>query len=168
MSLKKCPVCGAEFNARGRTVYCSPKCKNEAAVKIRRAWEERTGFQEKQRLYMRNKRAERSAERDAQQKQRLEQLEERNAQILANLRRDFEERCKAGDPSALMEKALSEKNYLEYWRQFARRQIAFNETLSEENRHDYQVNGISVYDPDFAEIVLDSIEESGECIQIVV
>lgn len=34
--IKTCPVCGAEFEARGCRRYCSPKCRLKASNEMRR------------------------------------------------------------------------------------------------------------------------------------
>lgn len=64
MPKKICAICGAEFEARSnRAKYCSEPCKLKGHWKARDAWEIRTGFADRMRDYMREKRAKEKEER---------------------------------------------------------------------------------------------------------
>lgn len=71
----------------------------------------------------------------------------------------LEERAKAGDYKALMQLAPDRLTYFKY---FALNEIEESEKYGRKSTR--EINGISVYDPDFAELVLKSIEETGRYI----
>ena len=99
----------------------------------------------------------RNAERADADRKRAEQLEVRSRQV----KEDFARRCEDGDLSALLirEKAAGGNSTLRYWELFAKAEIQDAEESGEVART--IVNGISVYEDDFAEHVVQSIERTG-------
>ena len=150
MEYKKiCPICGAHFETNNdQTVYCGHSCKVEA----KRA---------RDREYQRNKREQASESRrqyrEEYERARLSEIAERDRKS----KEDFERRCKAGDPHALMirEKAQNGNRSRRYWELFAKCEIDWAERSGNISR--LAVNGISVYEHDFAGAVLESIESQG-------
>ena len=144
---KICPICGSQFETNNdQTVYCSKECKREA----KRA---------RDREYMRNKRGQASeARRQAREefdRARLSEMEERSRKS----KEDCERRCSEGDLRALLirEKMLHGNSTKRYWELFAQCELEWAEKAGTVSR--MAVNGHSVYEDDFADAVLESIEE---------
>ena len=144
-----CPIYGKSFTAyRVLNRYCSEECRQNAR-------------REQDRNRKKELRAQRSEQRNAERKEadrkRAEQIEARNRQA----KEDFENRCKEGDLSALLirEKAAGGNCSLKYWELFAKAEIQAAEDSGEVSRT--IINGISVYEDDFAEHVVQSIERTG-------
>ena len=102
----------------------------------------------------------RSQEREQFDKARRAEIDERDARIKA----DFERRCAEGDPHALMlrEKGQHGTHSRRYWDLFAECAIDEAEAIGRTSRT--TVNGISVYEDDFAGLVMESIRERRQII----
>ena len=144
-----CPICGKSFVAhRVLNRYCSEECRLNA----RRA-QDRNRKKE-----VRIQRSEqRNAERADADRKRAEQFETRRRQV----KEDFARRCEDGDLRALLlrEKAAGGSSTLKYWELFAKAEIQDAEDSGEVSRT--IINGISVYEDDFAKRVVQSIERTG-------
>ena len=145
--LKICPVCGKSFKTNNELyTYCGPGCRVTARRK-------------REREYRRAERASARPEPVSEEYKRARSEEtERRAQ---KSREDFERRCKAGDPHALMirEKAQNGNRSRRYWELFAQCEIEEAERAGNISR--LAVNGISVYEHGFADAVLESIDSQG-------
>ena len=159
--LKTCPICNKEFIAgKGNVKFCSDICRKQAEYARHRDWADRTNYAEKKRLEMRQRR---QKEAEIHQEHLRQMHEERLKQIEEDKKRadqELRERAGAGDYKALMALAPDKVTYYKYY--------ALNEIETEERdykrRSTREINGISVYDPDFAILVVKSIEETGRCI----
>lgn len=144
-----CPICGKSFIAhRILNRYCSEECRRNA-----RREQDRNRKKE-----IRMQRSEqRNAERKEADRKRAEQIEARSRQVKEN----FARRCEDGDLRALLlrEKAAGGNSTLKYWELFAKAEIQDAEDSGEVART--IVNGISVYEDDFAEKVMQSIKRTG-------
>ena len=148
--VKVCPVCGKTFKTGNELyTYCGPECRVTARRKREREY----------------RRAERASARpetvsEAFVRARSEETERRAQKS----REDFERRCKAGDPHALMirEKAQNGNRSRRYWELFAKCEIDEAEVIGRTSRT--TVNGISVYEDDFAGLVMESIRERRQII----
>ena len=163
MKRQKCPICGKEFEPRVNQKYCSPVCRDEGERRKRQEWYERTDYLERQR----KKRQQAALEREQKE---VEQINERQRTRALEMQKRIEaekkaaekelkKKAKAGDYKALME--LSE-NDLDYWKYYALADIEESEKKYG-RKSTREVNGISVYAPDFAKRVVDSIEKTGRC-----
>ena len=117
---KTCPVCGEIFISAGRNQkYCSEECRAKNAPNVYAAWAERTGYREKQRDKMRERRAKDvtilSAEREKQQTERAAEVNARIEQAKADSRADLERRAASGDLFAQMQFALINHDGALYW-----------------------------------------------------
>lgn len=144
-----CPICGKSFTAyRVLNRYCSEECRRNA----RRAQD---------RNRKKELRAQRSEQRNAERKEadrkKTEQIEARRKQV----KEDFERRCEDGDPAALMirEKGANGNSTLKYWELFAA--VTIQDAEDAGTVSGTLVNGVSVYEDDFPEKVMQSIKESG-------
>lgn len=158
--LKICPICQKEFNSTPqRKKFCSDLCRLQSDYARHNRWAEQNQYFEKKRKY----KAEVKQEKASAQREYLQtQHEERLKQIEADKKREqmeLEERAKAGDYKALMQLAPDRVTYFKY---FALNEIEESEKYGRKSTR--EINGISVYDPDFAELVLKSIEETGRYI----
>ena len=144
-----CPVCGRKFTATDKKiVYCGAECRTTARRKRDAAAH-------------RAKRAEGAKERN---RIRVERAQEREARADASKRKfieDFEARCNAGDPSALMldAKAAGGNMSADYWRHFA--QVEMLQAESNGTTAKTLVNGFSVYEDEFEEKIIESIAAHG-------
>ncbi len=158
--LKICPICQKEFNSTPkRRKYCSDNCRIQSDYKRHVEWMERTNYVEKRRS---RKEAERQEEIEKHRAYLQKQHEEQIKKIEAEEKREQEElkkRAAAGDYEALMETATDSVTYYKY---FALAEIE-REERDFGRRSTREINGISVYEPDFAERVVKSIEETGHC-----
>ena len=149
---KICPICGAHFETNNdQTIYCGHFCKAEA---------KRARDREYQRIKREQESESRRQYREEYERARLSELAEREKKLKA----DFERRCAEGDPHALMLREKGQNGTLSrrYWELFAECSIEEAEAAGETSRT--TVNGVSVYDDDFAGRVLESIKDRGQII----
>lgn len=145
--VKTCLICSKEYETPyPNKKYCSKDCSREA---IRQA----------DRLRKRNerkiKRDKRTAEEVERRRLKMAEIEEASKERQREKQADLEKRLKEGDPKARME--VAKPNSLEYWEAYRQE---FLEDKYNENYNRY-VNGISVYDDEFARLVLESIKKLG-------
>ncbi|MCR5594813.1 MAG: DUF2256 domain-containing protein [Lachnospiraceae bacterium] len=161
---KICPICNTEFIAgKGNVKYCSPECRRKAEYARHNEWATRTNYAEKKRVEMRQRRLK---EAEAHREHLRQMHDERIRQIQEDNERadqELHERAEAGDNEALMKLAEKAGDRAGYYKYFALYEIE-REEKDFGRRSTRTVNGISVYDPDFAELVMKSIEETGQCI----
>ena len=154
---KRCPVCDAYFVPRHGEKYCSSMCREIGQKQIRRRWEQNTDYLEKQRERMRIRyQTERDAAAEADAIKEAARREAReNAIHLAGAK--LEEKAAAGDHFARMLLAKRAGDLLTYWKEFAAYEIAYAEDVGYPSKR--TVNGVSVYLPDFAEQVIQSMKD---------
>ncbi len=157
---KVCPVCGSIFTPAYISVkYCSEECRRIGTENARKAWEDRSGYREKQRRYMRQIREERSEEiRRAVSIRKTNEAEEaaQRLQRRQQQRQRLEKKAAAGDPLSIMILTKEAGNWPEYWKAYK----AYEIQLAKERGEDCsaKVNGIPITDPDFEVLVIYSIE----------
>lgn len=146
---KICPICGRAFiTSTKRIIYCGKLCAGDARRK-------------RDRDAKKAKRAEASRIRNTHREEfaRARTLE---AEARADeVRKGFAKRISENDPAALMLREKAEHGNMtpSYWEYFAQSEIEQAEFSGTELRT--IVNGISVYDDNFSEYVLNSIESTG-------
>lgn len=156
MFRKKCEICGKQFDGKvPNAKYCSDACRDRGAALRREEWEERTGYRKKKREEMQQRR------REAEERFRRpsKSREEVHAEYMA----DLYSRAEAGDHYAKREIARMNGDRIGFWTAYRDEEIAWSASFGKKSRR--IVNGISVYDPDFVESVIRSIDEGGQCIQ---
>lgn len=144
--IKECKICGSEFETSNpNQKYCSEECRKERIREYdrQRKRQARREAQKEKLVILEQKHKERKA-RELEYEKKVEQE-----------RRLLKERAKQGDPMAIME--LSSNNSRKYWEAYQKYQIQECKQLNS-NRY---VNGISVFDDDFVEKVLITIEQYG-------
>ena len=161
---KICPVCGILFRPKSpRDKYCSDKCRKAGQKALRKAWEKKTGYLEKQRQRMAAYRETTGLQkRKEQEKAAQEAARIRNAEDLQREKKLHSAQVRAakhGDTSASLALAAEAGRNcsLEYWDAWQEYELqwcaaAHKISLAE-------VNSISVHDPDFSFKVILSIEE---------
>ena len=143
--IRKCPICGKSFEVSQNTrKYCSADCRRKM---LRKNVDEKH-LQEIEAISERQKKQ----WSDYQEKLKAEKTAEEKA---------LKKRASEGDPEALMK--LSDNSH-DYWKYFALWMIQQSER-DFGRKSTFTVNDVSVYAPDFAELVVDSIERTGRCIQ---
>ena len=170
MFVKKCAVCGAEFETgKGNTKYCSDACRTAAAKEKRAEWEKKTDYRTKQRRAMElyrakiteeEDRARRKKERDKRAAQKRKQTKEINARRTAR-----EDAAARGDYLAQMEIAREKygnTNNFDYWRAFKLYEISFAASWGRESKR--TVNGVSVYEEDFEARVMEELTRTGRIV----
>lgn len=164
MNVKICPICQKKFTAgKGNIKYCSEACREAGKAAARKQWEARTQYTEKQREAA-TKRREEDRQKQAKltrERQRQHDLEHRER--LQRMREDLERRAEAGDYAALEQLARERGDMLQFWHWRKMREIEYAESNGRYST--FTVNEISVYDDDFEQKVLRSIEALGACIQ---
>lgn len=152
LTLKECLICDSEFIAdKISQKYCSEKCRlvrNREADRLRKREiraEERT---------IRDKENERiqQAKKDAKEKAELERHKAKEQE-----HQKITVKAEQGDPLARMR--LAKPFSVEYWEAY--KDYEMESSLKYETKPIRYVNGISVYDDDFAEKVMFMIEEQG-------
>lgn len=144
--IKECKICGSEFEANApNQKYCSVECRKERIREYdrQRKRKERKEAKKEKLIALEQKRKEFKAK-----ELEYEKKVERERQLL-------KEKAKQGDPMAIMK--LSSNNSQEYWEAYQKYHIQECEQ-SNSNRF---VNGISVFDDDFVDKVLITIEQHG-------
>lgn len=158
-----CTVCNQSFEAKhSNNKYCSDECRNQGRKNRRKNWETETNYNEKQRI---NKMVQRQQKKELQTTEDLERIRLKNAEIKQRTDKRNEQRtnelkkkAKNGDPAARMR--LAKPNSKEYWEAF--RQYEIDQSKSFKNRTIRKVNDVSIFDEDFAEKVIKSIEVEGK------
>lgn len=127
-----CIICGRPFfHPATNKACCSPECEKKHRSQRRKAWEEKTGYQEK-------KKAERAEAREA------------SRPAPEAPRRSEAKLTPGGAPGNLT---------AEYWTRWRASDRKYAKAAG--RRSGSCVNGINVNDPDFVDKVLIGIEESG-------
>lgn len=159
MAIKTCPICKKQFNALANAKYCSDICREKGNEQTRTAWEKKAGYREAQRKKRAEFRERKRMEEEKIRQDRIVEMEKAHAERLKAEREELLRKADAGDYDALMKLAHERGDMIEYYRLYALQEIS----KKEEDESDLLtlVNGISIYDPDFAVKVLDSIEYLG-------
>lgn len=132
--------------------YCSDACRKVGKRQIRKQWEARTGYTQKER----EKNAQRRS--TAAAKRREDAAEQETAQAQARKRAAdraksaMAQRAASGDPVARMLQAKVSGDWREYWTAFKEYEIQYAEKNGKKSTR--SVNGISIHEPDFVELVL--------------
>lgn len=133
-----CAVCGREFEMpRGNHKYCGEDCRKKGKSAIRKQWEKDTDYNERMRIASANRRAKRKGDNKP--------VKLRETPIPVK---------KDGLSDRLFE-ARASGDHRKYWETFQRYEINFAERQGQFSR--CKVNGISVYHPQFVDLVLESI-----------
>ena len=162
-----CKCCGKAFEASfPNAKYCSPTCRKIGTKLVRRSWEARSGYAEREKHRRRKQRAvARKAKEDERLAQELKRSElDRQRALEAEAR--FNAECDAGNLFALAvrEKRRAGNMSREYWEYFKRREIEEAEAGGRVGV-DTTVNGFSVYSDTFSDDVMESAEAIG-CFRI--
>lgn len=160
---KTCAMCGKTFTPKASNQkYCSTECTYNGRRASRKQWEVKSGYAERKRQEMRNYRAGiTEAERIgqvAEQKKAREDLWKRIAEQIKEEEAELKKRAKAGDPLARME--YYHRNTIEYWEAYRDYEYEFAEQFDQVPVG--EVNGIPLYDPDFAQKVVAMLEAMPE------
>jgi len=159
-----CPVCGKEFEGKGRKRFCSPVCQMKGSRQTRKEWEQKTGYLEKLRESRRIQRAEESeakrneAEKARKKHHRAEKQRDRRAETREQKAR--QKRAEKGDYYALMDIAQEDGDMLSYWKYYKLEELAFCKSMGKDSTR--KVNGIPVQDEDFEIKVIETIKRFGE------
>ena len=160
--LKKCPVCGKKWDAKGNALYCSSECRSVGIHERRKRWEERSGYRASEAQKRRAQREKARTEENTRRAEayRLRQTEEaaRHAEDAAKRQQDLIRRYSAGDPLAGMILAKQKNDDLLYWQCFQAYEMDLSDQLENSRR---TVNGISIFTDHFPELVIESIRETG-------
>lgn len=144
---KICPICGKHFTANNdQYIYCGKDCKVIARRKRDRDAKSRIRAAAS---------AERAKKREEHEQNRKKEAAERGLHSNA----DFERRIAEGDPRALMlrEQAQHGNATKLYWQLFKQCTIAEAEAAGKASRT--TVNGVSVYDDLFEDLVIKTIND---------
>lgn len=143
--IKECEICNTEFETvNPNQKYCSVECRKER-------------IREYDRQRKRQARREAQKEKLVILEQKQKELKARELEYEKKVERErqlLKERAKQGDPMAIMK--LSSNNSRKYWEAYQKYHI---QECKQSNRNRY-VNGISVFDDDFVDKVLITIEQS--------
>jgi len=156
MFQKICAICGRPFDGVvPNAKYCSDDCRQRGAKSRREEWVERTGYRKKKREEMQQRRREAL--------ERFRRPSKSREEVRAEYMADLYSRAEAGDHYAKQEIARMNGDWIGFWTAYRDGEIAWSASFGKKSRR--IVNGISVYDPDFVEAVIRSIDEGGQCIQ---
>lgn len=155
-----CAVCNQSYETTfPNKKYCSDICAKRGRINKRKQWEKDTNYNEKQRLDKLVKRQHEKEVRTAEETERLrlkkEEIDYKNAERIKNEKVELEEKAKNGDSVARMK--LAKPNSKEYWAAYQQTEIDYYNRWNTKKIR--LVNEISIFDDDFAEKVVKSIEE---------
>lgn len=146
--IKECKICGSEFEANApNQKYCSAECRKER-------------IREYDRQRKRKARKEAKKEKLIVLEQKRKEFEARELEYKKKVERErqlLEEKAKQGDPSAIMQ--IANNCSPEYWKAYQEYHI--RESKQFKGKFVRYVNGISVFDDDFVDKVLITIEQYG-------
>lgn len=157
-----CTVCNQSYETIfPNKKYCSDICAKRGRIDKRKQWEKDTNYNEKQRLDKLVKRQQEKEVRTAEETERLrlkkEEIDHKNAERIKNEKVELEIKAKNGDPEARMN--LAKPNSKEYWEAYRESEIDYYNKWNTKSIS--VINEISVFDDDFVEKVLESIEVEG-------
>lgn len=151
-----CTICGNTFYSEsGNAKFCSDECRLEGSKIARRAWEERTGYKDKQRELMREKRKKERIDNIKQNKIDLTERKKERSESESKRIEQLQNAAAAGDPLSRM--MLAKRYSKEFWDAY--RDYEIQNMKCQKKIKDVTVNDISVYDDDFVTRVVASIEE---------
>jgi len=158
----KCVICDKSFTTKSRNAkYCSKECREKGLYKQRKKWEKENNYKEKQRKYMRNYRKSKKYKNNHSEKNEFKQkrrkIKEENEKRAKEKETKLLKEIKEGDPLARMQKERPQS--IEYWEAYKDYHIEYNEIWNLERQN--LVNGVSIYEPDFADKVLLTIDSLG-------
>lgn len=150
-----CPICGKEFEKqKPNAKYCSDPCRQKGRYEHRKAWEERTGYKEKQRVKMQLARNRRALDKKARQGTTESAAVSTAPPVAAKSSQEPQETASRQRRKRMP--TTGGNMTPEYWEAYRARQLEANgEAL-------IFVNGISLDDPYFGLSVCTSIEELGQ------
>ena len=138
----KCKICGEVFEAeRGNHVYCSDECRRIGTRQTRIQWEHDTQYGKRQKKAYRKKR-----------KKAVKAI----SKPVSILTESIDKRAENGNLAARLQLARESGDQKAYWKIYRRYEIDIAERQGRFSP--CQVNGISVYHPQFVELVIDSIK----------
>jgi len=147
--LKHCEFCNKEFETiYPNKKYCGNECKRES---------DRVADKLRKRKARQEVKAIQNAELEEKERIRREKWLQDTEEAHNNRLTELKKQARAGDPFARME--LNEPNSKKYWEAYKKGVIEY--ALSWDRASTATVNNISVNDPDFAQKVVQSIEELG-------
>lgn len=153
---KMCEICGREFKANANNAKYCRYCKGIAAKLTRRKWEQKTNFREKKNQKQNEQRAAARTQRELEQAQdstdRERERAKRFAEYEKNRRAELEQQAANGDKWAAAELAMMNKDFLTYWR--LRAEMEQDEAARTGKFYNCTVGGISLYEPDFVQLML--------------
>lgn len=157
MKSKICPICGTEFTPKSNnSKYCSDNCRKIGRKVNRKKWELETDYREKQKEKAAEYRKKQKAENQAQDKKKKKEKAAKKTSLKAKNTAD-----KPASTIELLAAAIGRagNTSIEYWRAFKDYEIEFAEEAGIISKT--EVNGISVYNGDFENLVIESIKEHG-------
>ena len=145
--IKECEICNTEFETvNPNQKYCSKDCRKE---RIRRYDRDRKRKARQEARKIKNAELERKRkEKELEERKYQKELEQKQERLVA--------KAKRGDPWARMQ--LAKPFSVEYWEAY--KEYAIRENRQLKTKYTRYVNGISIYDDDFVEKVVISIEQS--------
>ena len=147
---KQCETCKKGFETINPSKkYCSDECRK---VRIREADKLR------KRKARKEARSTQNAEMEEKSRINREKREQEYAKRSLEQEEELKKRVEAGDPQARMR--VAKMNSIEYWEAYKDYEIEYAESWKN-GKSTSTINDISVYEPDFAEKVVQSIHESG-------
>ena len=152
-------MCNAEFYSEKLSQkYCSKECRLESVRERDRIRKRKERAKEREEREQRKEQF-LQAKKEAREKEEREREAEREREL-------FELKTKAneGDPKARM--TLAKPFSVEYWEAYKDYEI--ENSLKYDNKPIRYVNGISVYDDNFTEKVMFTIEEEGRILSELV
>ena len=161
---KVCEICGREYAANSNNAkYCN-YCKDIAAKLTRRKWEQKTNFKDKKNQKQNAQRAAARTQREQEQAQDTTEKERERAAAAAefekNRRAELEQRAANGDKWAAAQLAIMDKDFYTYWQLRAEME---QEQAEQTGRYfKNTVGGISLYEPDFAKLMLYEMTQKRE------
>lgn len=156
MAEKSCPICGKSFNTELSQKYCSSICTKEGQKRIRKEWEERTGYKEKKRQWTKEYRAkQKEVTQRIIEKEDEERAEARKRQdeiMMQEGQAELEAAAANGDIDAQMELALEQDDMRTYYTLYRESIMKNDDEFNVKDRHGrHIIAGVDVYDPDFIE-----------------
>lgn len=159
----KCQLCGENFTTDAPNRRYCEECRDTGAKKTRKEWEIKNNYREKQMLSARKRRSEARKKQaqiiDSYQKLEDEKRVAEHNKLLKQKENEFKKRVKSGDALANMTQALQHGRTAEYWKYYKQYELQYAESKGEVSR--CLVNGISIYEDDFENKVVASIEVYG-------
>lgn len=156
---KTCEICGKEFETvKPNAKFCSPKCQKAGRKVYRLKWQQENNYNAKERE-KRAKSREKTRKEENQRaieagKKRAEEMERKSQEVEKELSEEIRRGLEESDPLAAL--VFYTPMQIEYWQAY--QDYALRCAADQEQQRTETINGVSVSDPLFPDLIAEQCQ----------